>query len=124
MLKLAKDRKELKVVNDQTGSPTYTPDLAVLLADMAVTNKYGRYHATNEGLCTWYEFALEIFKQAGVKEIKVIPVASGEFPVKAKRPHNSRMDKSKLDEKGFKRLPVWQEALERYLKELKELNQN
>lgn len=124
MLNLAKDRKELKVVNDQTGSPTYTPDLAVLLADMAVTNKYGRYHATNEGLCTWYEFALEIFKQAGVKEIKVIPVASGEFPVKAKRPHNSRMDKSKLDEKGFKRLPVWQEALERYLKELKELNQN
>ena len=79
---------------------------------------------TSAALSRSYEFALEIFKQAGVKEIKVIPVASGEFPVKAKRPHNSRMDKSKLDEKGFKRLPVWQEALERYLKELKELNQN
>ena len=98
MLRLAKDHKEINVVNDQTGSPTYTYDLAVLLADMVETEKYGRYHATNEGLCTWYEFAKEIFAQAGV-DVKVNPVSSEEFPAKARRPHNSRMDKSKLVER-------------------------
>ncbi len=114
MLKLAENHKEFNVVNDQTGSPTYTYDLAVLLVDMVETEKYGRYHATNEGLCTWYEFAQEIFRQAGV-DVKVNPVASEEFPAKAERPHNSRMDKSKLTENGFALLPTWQDALKRYL---------
>lgn len=114
MLKLAENQKEINVVNDQIGSPTYTYDLAVLLADMVETDKYGRYHATNEGLCTWYEFAQEIFRQAGV-EVKLNPVSSTEFPAKAKRPHNSRMDKSKLTQNGFQLLPSWQDALKRYL---------
>ena len=118
MLCLAKDHKEINVVNDQTGSPTYTYDLAVLLADMVETEKYGRYHATNEGLCTWYEFAKEIFAQAGV-DVKVNPVSSEEFPAKARRPHNSRMDKSRLTQNGFKLLPSWQDALKRYLEVLK-----
>ncbi|EOS39970.1 dTDP-4-dehydrorhamnose reductase [Lachnospiraceae bacterium M18-1] len=118
MLRLAETHKEINVVNDQTGSPTYTYDLAVLVADMAETEKYGRYHATNEGLCTWYEFAKEIFAQAGV-DIKVNPVSSEEFPAKAKRPHNSRMDKSKLTQNGFRLLPSWQDALKRYLEVLK-----
>ena len=115
MLRLAETRDELNVVNDQVGSPTYTADLAVLLVDMIESERYGKYHATNEGLCTWYEFALQIFKQAGV-EMMVHPVNSDAFPVKAKRPHNSRMDKSKLEEEGFSRLPTWKDALERYLK--------
>lgn len=114
MLRLAENHKEINVVDDQTGSPTYTYDLAVLLADMVETEKYGRYHATNEGLCTWYEFAKEIFTQAGV-EVKVNPVSSEEFPAKAKRPHNSRMEKGKLTQNGFRRLPPWQDALKRYL---------
>ncbi len=118
MLRLAETHKEINVVNDQTGSPTYTYDLAVLVADMAETEKYGRYHATNEGLCTWYEFAKEIFAQAEV-DIKVNPVSSEEFPAKAKRPHNSRMDKSKLTQNGFRLLPSWQDALKRYLEVLK-----
>lgn len=117
MLRLSENQKEINVVNDQTGSPTYTYDLAVLLADMVETEKYGKYHATNEGLCTWYEFATEIFKQAGV-EVKLNPVSSEEFPAKAKRPHNSRMDKSKLTKNGFLRLPSWQDALKRYLEVL------
>ncbi|KAI4444772.1 MAG: dTDP-4-dehydrorhamnose reductase [Ruminococcus sp.] len=114
MLRLAESQKEINVVNDQIGSPTYTYDLAVLLADMVETEKYGRYHATNEGLCTWYEFAKEIFRQAGA-DVKVNPVSSDEFPAKAKRPHNSRMDKSKLVQNGFRPLPTWQDALKRYL---------
>ena len=105
----------VRVVNDQIGTPTYTFDLARLLVDMIETDKYGRYHATNEGICTWYEFAKEIFRQAGM-EVKVNPVTSDEFPTKAKRPHNSRMSKDKLEEQGFIRLPSWQDALERYLK--------
>ena len=104
-------------VNDQTGSPTYTYDLARLLADMIQTDKYGRYHATNEGICTWYEFACEIFRQAGM-DVEVAPVTSDEYPAKAKRPANSRMSKKKLDENGFERLPSWQDALKRYLKEI------
>ena len=114
MLKLSETHDELNVVDDQIGSPTYTYDLAVLLVDMIETEKYGRYHATNEGLCSWYEFACEIFRQAG-RDVKVNPVSSDEFPTKAKRPHNSRMDKSKLTENGFTPLPAWQDALKQYL---------
>ena len=114
MLDLAKTHTDLNVVNDQIGSPTYTKDLARLLADMIETDKYGCYHATNEGFCSWYEFACEIFRQAGMN-VKVNPVTSDEFPAKAKRPHNSRMSKEKLSENGFERLPSWQDALKRYL---------
>lgn len=117
MLNLGKTHDHLTVVNDQTGSPTYTYDLARLLVDMIQTDKYGRYHATNEGLCTWYEFACEIFKQAGMN-VSVAPVSSDEYPAKAKRPSNSRMDKSKLTANGFTPLPTWQDALSRYLKEI------
>ncbi len=118
ILNLGKTRDHLTVVDDQVGSPTYTYDLARLLVDMIETEKYGRYHATNEGVCSWYEFACEIFKKAGI-EITVSPVSSNEYPAKAKRPQNSRMDKSKLKEMGFKPLPTWQDALERYLKEIR-----
>ncbi|QNM10264.1 dTDP-4-dehydrorhamnose reductase [Wansuia hejianensis] len=117
MLRLGKENGAVSVVNDQIGSPTYTYDLAVLLVDMVETEKYGFYHATNEGLCSWYEFAQEIFRQAGM-EVKVTPVSSAEFKAKAKRPSNSRMNKEKLTLNGFKRLPSWQDALERYLKEI------
>lgn len=119
MLKLGRERKQITVVDDQTGSPTYTYDLARLIADLAVTDKYGVYHATNEGYCTWYQFALEIFKQAEIK-VEVLPVTSDVFPSKAKRPANSRLSKDKLEEKGFLRLPPWQDALGRYLQSLKE----
>ena len=115
MLKLAENHDTITVVNDQVGSPTYTYDLSRLLVDMIETDKYGRYHATNEGLCTWYEFAVEIFRQAGIS-VNVVPVTSEEFQAKAKRPHNSRLNKDKLDEMGFTRLPSWQDALSRYLK--------
>ena len=114
MLKLSETHDTLTVVDDQVGSPTYTYDLARLLADMLETEKYGRYHATNEGLCSWHEFAKEIFRQAG-KNVTVLPVSSEEYPAKAKRPHNSRMNKDKLEEMGFERLPSWQDALSRYL---------
>lgn len=114
MLRLGKDHDELTVVADQIGSPTYTYDLAKLLVDMIESDKYGRYHATNEGLCSWYDFAVEIFRQAGM-DVHVRPVTSEEYPAKAKRPHNSRMDKSRLDLNGFERLPHWKDALSRYL---------
>lgn len=117
MLKLSENHDTLTVVDDQIGSPTYTFDLARLLVDMLETEKYGRYHATNEGLCSWFQFAQEIFRQAG-RAVKVIPVSSEEYPAKAKRPHNSRMNKDKLEEMGFERLPSWQDALSRYLKEI------
>lgn len=117
MLNLGKTRDALTVVDDQIGSPTYTYDLARLLVDMIETDKYGRYHATNEGVCSWYEFACEIFKQAGI-QVQVTPVDSGAYPARAKRPMNSRMSKDKLDEKGFTRLPSWQDALGRYLQEI------
>lgn len=117
MLNLGKTHDHLTVVDDQTGSPTYTYDLARLLVDMIQTDKYGRYHATNEGICTWYEFACEIFKQAGMN-VSVAPVSSDEYPAKAKRPSNSRMDKSKLTANGFTPLSTWQDALSRYLKEI------
>lgn len=117
MLNLGKTRDKLTVVADQIGSPTYTYDLARLLVDMIETDKYGRYHATNEGLCSWYDFACEIFKQAGMN-VSVEPVGSDQFPVKAKRPANSRMSKDKLIENGFVPLPTWQDALARYLTEI------
>lgn len=115
MLRLGKENGAVKVVDDQIGSPTYTYDLAVLLVDMIETEAYGDYHATNEGLCSWYEFAREIFQAAGMNDVQVTPVKSGEFPVKAKRPFNSRMSKEKLVEKGFHKLPSWQDAVKRYL---------
>lgn len=118
MLRLGKEKRAVSVVNDQIGSPTYTYDLARLLADMIETEEYGRYHATNEGLCSWYEFACEIFRQAGMDNVRVTPVDSSQFPARAKRPKNSRMDQSKLVEKGFTPLPTWQDALGRYLKEI------
>ena len=118
MLRLGKERGAVSVVDDQIGSPTYTYDLARLLVDMIQTDRYGRYHATNEGLCSWYEFACEIFRQAGMDEVKVTPVDSASYPAKAKRPFNSRMSKEKLTENGFERLPSWQDALGRYLKDL------
>lgn len=121
MLNLAKTRDSLTVVNDQFGSPTYTYDLAKLLVDMVQTEKYGFYHATNEGICTWYEFACEIFKTAGV-DIKVSPCSSDQFPAKAKRPSNSRMNKDKLTQNGFDKLPAWQDALSRYIETLRENN--
>ena len=117
MLRLGKERGAVSVVSDQIGSPTYTYDLSKLVVDMIQTDKYGTYHATNEGLCSWYEFACEIFKQAKL-DVEVTPVDSSAFPAKAKRPNNSRMSKEMLDKNGFKRLPLWQDALSRYLKEL------
>lgn len=121
MINLSKTRDSLTVVNDQFGSPTYTYDLARLLVDMIQTEKYGIYHATNEGICNWYEFACAIFEKAGIS-MKVSPVSSAEYVAKAKRPMNSRMSKEKLSEQGFERLPSWENALERYLEELKKEN--
>lgn len=118
MLRLGKEIGEVSVVDDQIGSPTYTYDLAELCVNMIITDKYGTYHASNEGVCSWYEFACEIFKQADLN-VKVTPVDSSKFPVKAIRPKNSRMSKSELDRQGFDRLPVWQDALNRYLNNFK-----
>lgn len=120
MLNLGKIHDRITVVDDQIGSPTYTPDLARLLVDMAESDKYGIYHATNEGFCSWYEFACEIFRQASefdqaYKNVSVLPVTSDKYPSKAKRPSNSRMNKDKLNENGFERLPDWQDALRRYI---------
>ncbi|MCR5117839.1 MAG: dTDP-4-dehydrorhamnose reductase [Lachnospiraceae bacterium] len=119
MLNLAKTHDSLTVVNDQFGSPTYTYDLARLLVDMVLTDKYGIYHATNEGIITWYDFACKIFETAGLN-VKVSPVPASEYPAKAKRPSNSRMSKQKLVDNGFELLPTWQDALKRYIKILKE----
>ena len=117
MLRLAETKSELNVVCDQIGSPTYTADLAPLLCDMVVSEKYGVYHATNEGICSWAEFAEEIFRLAG-KDVKVNPVPTSEYPTRAARPLNSRMSKAKLEAMGFSRLPDWHNALVRYLREL------
>ena len=126
MLNLGKTHDQLRVVSDQIGTPTYTLDLAVLLADMIETEKYGYYHATNEGgYISWYDFTKEIFRQAieaGHKEyekVTVTPVTTEEYGVsKAKRPFNSRLDKSKLTANGFRLLPTWQDAVKRYLAEI------
>lgn len=119
MLNVGKNHDTVRVVNDQIGTPTYTFDLAKLLVDMIETDKYGYYHATNEGgYISWYDFTCEIYKQAGL-DTKVIPVTTQEYGLsKAARPFNSRLDKSKLVEAGFTPLPVWQDALARYLKEI------
>lgn len=124
MIKVGKNHETVRVVNDQIGTPTYTLDLAVLLVDMIATEKYGYYHATNEGgYISWYDFACEIYRQAGM-DIKVIPVSTEEYGLsKAARPFNSRLDKSKLKEAGFTPLPTWQNAVERYIKYLKEQEQ-
>lgn len=120
MLNLARTRDHLTVVNDQIGTPTYTADLARLLVDMVETDRYGTYHATNEGgYISWYDFACEIFRLAGVSSMTVTPVSSAEYPAaRAKRPFNSRLDKAKLAENGFVPLPAWQDALARYLQAL------
>ncbi len=118
MLKLGSSRDEVSVVADQIGAPTYTYDLAKLCVTMIQTDKYGTYHATNEGDCSWYEFACEIFKLSNMN-VKVNPVDSSSFPVKATRPKNSRMSKNELDKNGFQRLPSWKDALKRYLLLLK-----
>lgn len=119
MLKVAQNHDEVRVVNDQIGTPTYTLDLAVLLVDMIETDKYGYYHATNEGgYISWYDFTKEIYKDAGL-DTKVIPVTTEEYGLsKAARPFNSRLDKSKLVENGFTPLPTWQDAVKRYIDEL------
>jgi len=114
MLKLAETKEEINVVSDQIGSPTYTIDLAALLCDMVMSGKYGEYHATNEGFCSWAEFAAEIMRQSG-KTCKINPIPSEQYPTKATRPKNSRLSKTSLDKAGFTRLPPWQNALERYL---------
>ena len=131
MLKAGKNHDRLTVVNDQVGTPTYTFDLAGLLADMIATDKYGYYHVTNSGeYISWYDFAVEIFRQAaalGEQEydsahLTVVPVTTEEYGLsKARRPVNSRLDRSKLEENGFQPLPTWQNALQRYLKQI--LNQ-
>lgn len=119
MLRLSETHDTLRVVCDQVGTPTYTPDLARLLVDMIETDKYGVYHATNEGgFLSWYDFASAIMQEAG-KHTKVIPVTTAEYGLsKASRPFNSRLDKSKLKENGFEPLPDWRDALKRYFKEI------
>ena len=117
MLRLAETHDTLTVVADQIGSPTYTPDLARLICDMVVSEKYGTYHGTNENYCSWCEFAQAIMKAAG-KATVIKPVTTAEYGAKAARPLNSRLSKKCLDDAGFSRLPTWQNALERYLKEL------
>ena len=117
MLRLSETRDKLTVVDDQIGSPTYTADLARLLVEMVQTERYGIYHATNEGFCSWAEFAAEIFRQAEVST-QVIPVESDAYPTKAIRPKNSRLSKKSLDDAGFERLPSWKDAVGRYLIEL------
>ena len=117
MLRLGDEKESLNVVCDQVGSPTYTPDLARLICDLIVTEKYGIYHVTNENFCSWAEFAAEIMNLGGKKTV-INPVPSSEYPTKAERPHNSRLSKKCLDEAGIKRLPTWQDALKRFLKEM------
>lgn len=117
MLRIGKDNESVRVVSDQVGSPTYTRDLALLLCDMIESEKYGIYHATNEGFCSWAEFAEKIFELAGYHTI-VERITSEEYHAKAPRPKNSRMSKRSLDQNGFHRLPSWEDALKRYLEEL------
>ena len=120
MLNLSKNHDRLTVVNDQYGTPTYTLDLARLLVDMILTDRYGIYHVTNEGdYISWYDFACEIFRQAGIP-MEVVPVSSAEYAARAKRPENSRMNRTKITAQGFTPLPDWKDALGRYLKEIEE----
>lgn len=117
MLKLAESRDMLNVVGDQFGSPTYTPDVANLIVDMIQTDSYGTYHVTNEGICSWAEFALEIFNQSN-KNVTLNAITTSEYPTIAKRPLNSRLSKNKLNKNGFNKLPHWKDALANYLDEL------
>lgn len=117
MLRLGDTHPQLSVVCDQVGSPTYTPDLARLICDMIETEKYGTYHGTNENYCSWAEFAREIMNQGG-KATVITPVTTAEYGAKAQRPLNSRLSKKCLDEAGFSRLPSWQDALSRFIKEM------
>lgn len=123
MLRLGKEKESINVVSDQIGSPTYTYDLAALLCDMLESEKYGIYHATNEGFCAWSDFAAAIMKEGGLA-CRVNPIPSSEYPAaKAARPANSRLSKEKLVQAGFSRLPTWQDALHRYMIELRENGQ-
>lgn len=119
MLRIGKNQPEVNVVSDQIGSPTYTTDLASLICDMIQTQKYGLYHATNEGYCSWAEFAQEIFKQAGYST-KVNFISTEQYPTKAQRPKNSKLSKKSLEKADFSKLPLWQDAVKRYIKELYE----
>jgi dTDP-4-dehydrorhamnose reductase len=118
MLRIGKERDEISVVEDQIGSPTYTYDLAKLLVEMIQTDKYGIYHATNEGYCSWYEFACEIFKQAGI-EVKVNPIKTEDYPTKAKRPKNSRLSKMEIEKFSFLKMAPCNRALKDYMQYLK-----
>jgi dTDP-4-dehydrorhamnose reductase len=120
MIKIGKERDTVQVVSDQIGSPSYTIDLAKLILDMARSDRYGTYHATNEGYCSWHQFATEIMRKQGMRT-KVEAIDSQQYPTKARRPKNSRLSKRSLDEGGFRRLPTWQDALNRYLLETKEV---
>ena len=115
MMRLGKEKESLNVVNDQIGSPTYTDDVAVLLCDMIDTNHYGIYHATNEGYCSWHEFAKFIMAEAKLA-CKIFPVPTRDYPTPARRPFNSRLSKESLDKADFPRLPSWQDAVQRYIK--------
>ena len=117
MLKLGLERDSLNVVSDQIGSPTYTVDLAKLIVNIILTEKYGTYHGTNEGYCNWAEFAAEIMQQSGLKT-KIVPINTEQYPTKAIRPKKSQLSKRSLSDAGFERLPKWQDALRRYLIEL------
>ena len=114
MQRLGNEQDQLNIIHDQVGSPTYTAHLAPLLVDMIETDQYGIYHATNEGYCSWYEFAAEIFKQSQL-DVTLHPITTDQYKTKAKRPLNSKMSKQKLSDYGFHRLPTWQEALKNYL---------
>ena len=121
MLRLSETHDSLRVVCDQIGTPTYTYDLARLIVDMIQTDRYGIYHVTNEGdYISWYDFSLAIFEEAGVTHVKVTPVTSEEYGAAAKRPYNSRMDRSKIVREGFEPLPEWRDALRRYVAILKD----
>ena len=118
MLRLGLERDELNIIDDQIGSPTYTADLAPLLVEMMEKTKYGIYHATNEGFCSWYEFANEIFKQSGI-DVKTNPITTDQYPTAAKRPMNSRMSKKKLVEAEFKELSKWKQSVSYYIRLIK-----
>ena len=114
MIRLSKNKDSLNIINDQIGSPTYTKDLAPLLVDMIETDKYGTYHATNEGFCSWYDFAKEIFDIANIS-MNIKAIKTSEYPTKATRPLNSKMSKQKLIDNGFGQLRYWRDAVKDYL---------
>lgn len=122
MIKLGSQRDELTIVADQIGSPTYTYDLSFLLSDISETQKYGTYHATNEGYCSWADFAREIFKVCNI-DVKVTDIPTSAYPTKATRPLNSKLSKKSLVDNGFKLMPTWQEALINYIDELKKMEE-